>query len=158
LSRVFTDLAAWPSSLNLALQFDEGLISIIKTLRQQPCNVEEHDRVLHEQARVSDMKLRGFHGMHVRRVRLIQQRRKFAEHGARLCHLGDLNGLFDDCDRALLQNQQPASLRTSGKHGLTDLVRCKRKGCETLLEDGAIGNQGHSMFLVSTSDFTSFPG
>ena len=49
----FTDLAAWPSSLNLTLQFDEGLSSIIKTPRQQPCNVEEHDWVLHEQARVS---------------------------------------------------------------------------------------------------------
>jgi hypothetical protein len=103
---------------------------------QHPCNVEEHDWVLHEQGRVSDVKLRGFRGIHVRSVRLIQQRRDFAEHCARLCHLGDLDGFFDDCHRALLENQQPTSPRTAGKDGFADLVSCKRKGAEPLLERG----------------------
>jgi hypothetical protein len=42
------------------------------------------------------MKLRGFKRMYIRRVRLIQQHREFAEDGTRLHHPGDLNAfLFD---------------------------------------------------------------
>ena len=39
---------------------------------------------MHEGGRVSDVKLEGFQGAHVRCVRLIQQRGEFAEHGAGL--------------------------------------------------------------------------
>ena len=44
----------------------------------------------------------------MRCVRLIQQDGWFAEHGARLRHLSDLDVLLDDHDRALPEDQQPA--------------------------------------------------
>jgi len=78
-------------------------------------------------------------------VRLIQQRGEFAEHGARLRHLSDLDGLLDDCDRALPEDQQPAGLRTGGEHDLAGMVGYDRKSGEPLLEDDRVGNQGHGM-------------
>jgi hypothetical protein len=75
---------------------------------------------------------------------------RLAKHGARLRHLGDLDGLFDDNDRALFENQQPARSRTGGEHVLARLIGNERKGSDPLQEDGAIGNQRHAMFLVST--------
>src|SRR6516162_1076903 len=90
-----TDRAGWLARLKLALQLNECLIGGVETSRQHPRNVEEHDRVLREQGRVSNVKLRVFRGMHIRSVRLVQQRRDFAEHGARLRYFGNLDALFD---------------------------------------------------------------
>src|SRR5208337_5435638 len=71
----FTEHTGWLARLKLALQVNECLIGAVETPCQHRCNVKEHDWVLHEQGRVSDVKLRGFRGIHVRSVRLIQQRR-----------------------------------------------------------------------------------
>src|ERR1700730_5588055 len=47
---------------------------------------------------------------------------------SRLHHLGDLDGLFDDYDRALFEDQQPARSRTGGEHVLAGLIGNERKG------------------------------
>ena len=39
-----------------------------------------------------------------------------------VCHLRDLDGLFDDRDRILLEDQQPARPRTGGEHVLARLI------------------------------------
>ena len=76
-------------------------IGAVETLCQDRRNVEECGRVLREQGgRVGDVKLRGFQRTHVRGVWLIQQHGEFAEHGAGLRYLGDLDALLDDFDRA----------------------------------------------------------
>jgi hypothetical protein len=109
-----------------------------------PCNIKERGRVYPEYGgRIGDVKLRGFQCTHVRAVRLIQQRREFAEHGTRLRHLRDLNAFLYNGDRALFKDQQTAGCRGGAEHGLAGLVARERKGSELPLENGDIGNEGH---------------
>src|SRR6266481_312881 len=125
------------AGLNLALQFEEAPIGAVETLRQDRCNIKERDRVYPKYGgRIGDVKLRGLHSTYIRRVRLIQQRGEFAEHGTRLRDPGDLNAFLYDCDRALLKDQQSAGCRSGAKHGLAGLVGYERKGGELPLENG----------------------
>jgi hypothetical protein len=55
-------------------------------------------------------------------MRLIQQHGEFAEHGLGLRHPGDLKPFLNDCDRALLKDQQPAGCRGCAEHALAGLV------------------------------------
>ena len=52
---------------------------------------------------------------------------------------------FDDCDSALPEDEQPASLRTTDDHGLAGLVGHQRKAGETVLS--VVRNKGHGMTL-----------
>src|SRR3974390_3154997 len=57
----------------LALQLNKGVISGIESVCQRCSNIKDRDRILREKGgRVGYMKLRGFQGTHLRRVRLIQ--------------------------------------------------------------------------------------
>src|SRR6516165_7964920 len=91
-------------------------------------------------------------------MRLVQQRGELAKHRARLRHLGDLDGIFDDNYRTLLEDQQPARSRTGGEHVLAGLIGNERKGSDPLQEGGAIGNQGHATFLASIGTLPVFRG
>jgi hypothetical protein len=59
---------------NLGLQFDESFICEVETLCQDCRDVQEYDGVFHEQVGLRDAKLRGFLGLHVGSMWLIQQR------------------------------------------------------------------------------------
>jgi len=88
------------------------------------------------------MKLRGFKRAYVRRVRLIQKHREFAEDGTRFRHPGDLNAFLFDRDRALLKEQQPAGCRARTEYGLTGLVGHEWKRGELPPDDAQIENEG----------------
>src|SRR5262245_20892124 len=88
------------------------------------------------------MKLRGFKRTYIGRVRPIQQHGEFAEYGARLRYLGDLDAFPNTFDRALLKDQQSAGCRGGAEHGLTGPVSGERKGGELPLENRHIGNEG----------------
>src|SRR6266436_7114461 len=78
----FPNCAARLAGLDLPLQLEEALVGAIEALREDRCNVKERDRVYPEYGgRIGDVKLTGFQRTHVRRVRLIQQHREFAEDG-----------------------------------------------------------------------------
>jgi hypothetical protein len=59
----------------------------------------------HDASRIGDVKLRGFQSTYIRRVRLIEKRGDFAEHGTGLRDPGNLDAFLYDCDRALLKDQ-----------------------------------------------------
>src|SRR5262249_49443660 len=66
------DHAVWLAGLKLALQLNKDVISAIDSVRQHCCNIKDRDRIVCEKGgRVGCVKLRGFHGTHIRRVRLI---------------------------------------------------------------------------------------
>src|SRR5258708_14414118 len=111
------------AGLNLALQLEEAPIGAVEALRQDRCNVKERDRVYPEYgSRIGDVKLRGFQSTYIRRVRLIEKRGEFAEHGTGLRDPGNLDAFLYDCYRALLKDQQPAGCRGGAEHGLAGLA------------------------------------
>jgi hypothetical protein len=100
------------AGLNLALQLEEAPIGAVEALCQDRCNVKERDRIYPEcGGRIGNVKLRGFQSAYIRRVRLIEKRGEFAEHGTGLRDPGNLDAFLYDCDRALLKDQQPAGCR-----------------------------------------------
>ena len=100
---------------------------------------------------VGNVKLRSFQGAYVGRVRLTEQHGEFTEHRAGLRHIGDLNAVLDDGDRALLEDEEPAGRRAGGEHCLAGLVGCKRKSAEPLLKGSDVRNQGHDVLGASLS-------
>jgi hypothetical protein len=82
---------------------------------------------------------------------LTEQHRQFAEHRARLRHLGDLHPVLGDLDRTCLQDQQPAGGRAGGEHGLASLVGGEGESGEPRLEGGGIQNQRHVRSFPSST-------
>src|SRR5258708_466894 len=131
----FLDHTRRPAGLNLAPQLDERMVGIVETPRQDRCNVQERDRVYPEEGGgVSDVKLRRLERTYVCRVRLIEKRGDFAEYGAGLPHSADLDAFLENCDHALLQNQQPAGRRGGTQHRFAGLIGCNRKSGKLPLE------------------------
>jgi hypothetical protein len=78
-------------------------------------------------------------------VRLVEQRGKLAEHRARLRHRGDLDAVFDDGDRAILEDQKLAGFGAFGEHGLVGLIARDRQRGEALLPAFGIVNESHGL-------------
>src|SRR5215469_10194070 len=128
----FTDCfghhAVWLAGLKFVLQLNKGLVSRIESVCQRCSNIKDRDRILREKGgRVGYMKLRGFQGTHLRRVRLAQQDGEFAKNGTRLRHPSNLCILLYDCDCALREDEQPTGPRTLGNHRFAGLVGHDRK-------------------------------
>jgi len=100
--------AVWLARLKLALELNKGVIGGIESVCQRCSNIKDRDRILREKGgRVGYMKLRGFQGTHLRRVRLAQQDGELAKNGTRLRHLSNLCILLYDRDYALREDEQP---------------------------------------------------